>query len=99
GIKPDLTTLGKVIGGGYPIGLVGGRNDVMMLSAANGKGDVFAVGSKSGRTTDIVFHSGTYNGHPVVLAAGLETLSIIEEEGVLERVHALTSMLRKGLEE
>lgn len=99
GIKPDLTTLGKVIGGGYPIGIVGGRADVMMLSAANAKGDVFAVGSKSGRTTDVVFHSGTYNGHPVVLAAGLATLDIIEEDGVLEKVQTHASILRNGLED
>src|SRR5699024_11291892 len=75
-IKPDLTTLGKAIGGGYPIGVIGGRSDVMMLSAANGDGDVFAVGSNSRATTSVAFHSGTYNGHPLVLAAGLETLKI-----------------------
>src|SRR5699024_8109377 len=97
-IKPDLTTLGKVIGGGYPIGVVGGRDDIMMLSAANGKGDVFAVGSKSAETTDIVFHSGTYNGHPVVLAAGLATLQYIEKADVLDKVNQLTMKLRKGLE-
>src|SRR5699024_1443467 len=97
-IKTDISTLGKVIGGGYPIGGVGGRNDVMMLSAANGKGDVFAVGSKSAETTDIVFHSGTYNGHPVVLAAGLATLQYIEKADVLDKVNQLTMKLRKGLE-
>lgn len=99
GITPDMTTLGKVIGGGFPIGVVGGRDDVMMLSAANGNGDVFAVGSRSGKTTDIVFHSGTYNGHPVVLAAGLETLNIIESGGVLDKVHSYAGILRNGLEE
>src|SRR5699024_11762757 len=78
-IKPDLTTLGKVLGGGLPVGAVGGRKDIMMLSAASQDGDVFSVGSKSEKTAGTVFHSGTYNGHPLVMAIGLETLDMLEE--------------------
>src|SRR5699024_3803038 len=78
-IKPDLTTLGKVLGGGMPVGAVGGKRDIMMQSAANNQGDVFSVGSKSNKTKDIVFHSGTYNGHTMVLRAGLETICLLEE--------------------
>lgn len=97
-IKPDLTTLGKVLGGGLPIGAVGGKKEIMMLSAANTKGDVFAVGSDSDKTQNVVFHSGTYNGHPLVLAAGLETLRILEEEKPLDDVIKHTSELRTRLE-
>lgn len=97
-IKPDLTTLGKAIGGGYPIGVIGGRSDVMMLSAANGDGDVFAVGSNSRATTSVAFHSGTYNGHPLVLAAGLETLKILEEEDMINSLNKKTRLLRDELE-
>lgn len=98
-IKPDLTTLGKVLGGGLPVGAVGGKKEIMMLSAANAKGDVFAVGSDSAKTSNVVFHSGTYNGHPLVLAAGLETLRLLEEEHPLEDVIEHTENLRFRLEE
>lgn len=97
-IKPDITTLGKVLGGGFPVGAVGGREDIMMQSAASNAGDVFSVGNKSRETKDIVFHSGTYNGHPIVLAAGLETIRILEEENVYDELFALTNELRQQLE-
>lgn len=97
-VKPDLTALGKVLGGGFPVGAVGGKKEIMMQSAANAKGDVFAVGSDSKATTNVVFHSGTYNGHPVVLAAGLETIRLLEEEQLLENLFANTMQLRKRLE-
>src|SRR5690625_7176868 len=58
-VKPDITALGKVLGGGFPVGAVGGKKEIMMQSAANAKGDVFAVGSDSKATTKVVFHSGT----------------------------------------
>lgn len=98
-VTPDLTTLGKVLGGGLPIGAVGGKRDIMMLSAAQVKGDVFAVGSDSRDTEKIVFHSGTYNGHPLVLTAGLETIRILEEEHPLDKLIDHTMNLRKGLED
>ncbi len=98
GIKPDLTALGKVLGGGFPIGAVGGSEEIMMLSAANNESDVFAIGGDSRKGKNVVFHSGTYNGHPIVLAAGLETIMILEEEGVLDDLFAKTNELRSALE-
>lgn len=97
-VEPDLTTLGKVLGGGFPVGAIGGRSDIMMQSAANKKGDVFAVGSNSDQTKEIVFHSGTYNGHPVVLSAGLETIKLLEDEHVLAILFSHTMHLRNRLE-
>lgn len=99
GIKPDLTTLGKVLGGGMPIGAVGGKKEIMMLSAANAKGDVFSVGGDSSKTRNIVFHSGTYNGHPIVLAAGLETVKLLEDGKLINDLSKHTLDLRHRLEE
>ena len=62
GIRPDLTTLGKVVGGGFPIGIFGGRADVMELVAPSGP----------------VYNAGTYNAHPVSVAAGLAVLAELE---------------------
>lgn len=62
GIRPDLTTLGKVVGGGFPIGIFGGRADVMDLVAPSGP----------------VYNAGTYNAHPVSVAAGLAVLAELE---------------------
>lgn len=62
GIRPDLTTLGKVVGGGFPIGIFGGRSDVMDLVAPSGP----------------VYNAGTYNAHPVSVAAGLAVLAELE---------------------
>lgn len=98
-IEPDITALGKVLGGGFPIGAVGGRSDIMMQSAANTQGDVFSVGGDSDETVNVVFHSGTYNGHPLVLAAGLETIYLLEEEHLLDIVFSHTMLLRTRLEE
>ncbi len=61
GLRPDLTTLGKIIGGGFPVGAVGGRRDIMAL-----------FDSSSGRAG--IPHAGTFNGNPVTMAAGIATL-------------------------
>ncbi|MCE4614156.1 MAG: glutamate-1-semialdehyde 2,1-aminomutase [Desulfurococcales archaeon] len=63
GIKPDLVTLGKIIGGGFPVGAVLGRKDIMDLLTPLGK----------------VFNAGTFNAHPVIMTAGLATLEILEK--------------------
>ncbi len=63
-IKPDMTCLGKVIGGGFPVGAFGGRDDVMNMVAPEGP----------------VYQAGTLSGNPVACAAGLETLSLLKEE-------------------
>ncbi|MFB5661352.1 aspartate aminotransferase family protein [Alteribacillus sp. HJP-4] len=98
GVTPDLTVLGKAIGAGYPIGVTGGKKEIMMVSAPTGGSDVFdSSQSAHSSTKDVLFHSGTYNGHPMILAAGLEVLSIMEEEmnTVLER----TNRLKKGIDQ
>jgi glutamate-1-semialdehyde 2,1-aminomutase len=80
-VEPDLTTFGKIIGGGFPVGAIGGRADVMRKFTPSGD----------------VFQAGTFSGHPVTMAAGLETLRYAAEEGVWEHVNALGSQLREGL--
>lgn len=99
GVIPDLTALGKVIGGGFPVGALGGRADIMNLSAASKESDVFTVGDTTTRRRDqVVFHSGTYNGHPIVLAAGLETIRMLEENDTMDELITNTENLRKSLE-
>ncbi|HLS07046.1 MAG TPA: aspartate aminotransferase family protein [Bacillota bacterium] len=99
GVVPDLTALGKVIGGGFPVGALGGREDIMNLSAASRDSDVFTVGDRSTQQSDqVVFHSGTYNGHPIVLAAGLETIHMLEEDNTMNKLIANTNYLRESLE-
>lgn len=96
-IKPDLTALGKVIGGGYPIGVVGGNREIMMTSAPVAAADVFdASQSKRSSAQDVLFHSGTYNGHPMILAAGLATMNVLEKES--EMVFSRTEELKQELE-
>ncbi|HEX7066109.1 MAG TPA: aspartate aminotransferase family protein [Bacillales bacterium] len=91
GIKPDLTTLGKVIGGGFPIGIVGGKKEILMESAPVEESNGKELSSK-----DVLFHSGTYNGHPMILAAGMETVKVLEKE--IDHVFQMTDILRKALE-
>jgi glutamate-1-semialdehyde 2,1-aminomutase len=83
GIKPDLTTLGKIIGGGFPVGIFGGRRDLMEQVAPGGG----------------IYQAGTFNGSPVSLAAGMATLDVLEKENVLEKLNATGKQLRKGLQE
>ena len=83
GVMPDLTTLGKAVGNGYPIAALGGRADLM---------DQFSTIPGSP-----VFFAGTYNGHPAVAAAALATLKKIQTEPVHEHVHRLGDRVRSGL--
>jgi glutamate-1-semialdehyde 2,1-aminomutase len=90
GVRPDLTALGKALGGGLPLGALVGRRELLSLvapRAARGEGDAHPY----------VFHGGTYNGTPSALAAGLATLNILEEPGTLKAVDALAGALRKGI--
>ncbi len=81
GVRPDLTTLGKVIGGGLPLAAVGGRRDIMQKIAPLGP----------------VYQAGTLSGNPVAVAAGLATLKLVQESGFQERIEATTRSLAKSL--
>lgn len=81
GIRPDLTCLGKVIGGGLPLAAVGGRRDIMTLLAPVGP----------------VYQAGTLSGNPLAVSAGIATLAQLERPGVYERLEALGAQLEGGL--
>ena len=82
-IKPDLTCLGKVIGGGLPIGAYGGRKDIMQMIAPAGP----------------VYQAGTLSGNPVAVAAGIETLRILNEPGIYDELEKKSKKLADGLGE
>jgi glutamate-1-semialdehyde 2,1-aminomutase len=81
-IKPDLTTLGKVIGGGMPVGAFGGSRKIMECLAPAGP----------------VYQAGTLSGNPVAMAAGLATLELIEKPGFYDELGAKTEQLMSGLQ-
>jgi glutamate-1-semialdehyde 2,1-aminomutase len=81
GIKPDLTTFGKVIGGGLPVGAYGGRRNIMQMIAPAGP----------------VYQAGTLSGNPLAMTAGIETLKIIDEdENFYSRLEDISSDLESG---
>lgn len=81
GVTPDMTTLGKIIGGGMPVGAYGGREDIMAT--------VSPVGP--------VYQAGTLSGNPVAMSAGLATLRLLKELNPYERLDMLTARLCDGL--
>lgn len=80
-IKPDMTTLGKVIGGGLPVGAFGGRKDIMQCLAPVGK----------------VYQAGTLSGNPVAVTAGLKTLALIQAPNFHKNLTQQTTKLVEGL--
>jgi glutamate-1-semialdehyde 2,1-aminomutase len=83
GITPDLTTLGKVIGGGLPVGAYGGRADIMAMVAPAGP----------------MYQAGTLSGNPLAMTAGIKTLELLKQPGTYERLEAITQRLSAGLME
>ncbi len=84
GIKPDLITLGKIIGGGYPVGAFGGKEEIMNL--------VSPVGG--------VYHAGTLSGNPVSVSAGIKTISILKDRPEIYReINEKTKKIVEGIRE
>src|SRR5574337_1095134 len=82
GVKPDLTTFGKIIGGGMPVGAYGGRRDLMEQIAPSGP----------------IYQAGTLSGNPVAMAAGLAMLELIQTPGFHDRLASHTRLLTEGLQ-
>jgi glutamate-1-semialdehyde 2,1-aminomutase len=81
GVTPDLTTLGKVIGGGLPVGAYGGREDIMSLVAPAGP----------------MYQAGTLSGNPLAMTAGIKTLELLQKSGTYEQLDRITKKLTEGL--
>lgn len=81
GVTPDLTTLGKVIGGGLPVGAYGGRREIMSMVAPAGP----------------VYQAGTLSGNPLAMTAGIKTLELLQQPGTYEQLDQMTKKLTEGL--
>jgi glutamate-1-semialdehyde 2,1-aminomutase len=82
-VIPDLTTLGKIIGGGLPVGAFGGKTEIMQYLAPNGS----------------VYQAGTLSGNPLAMAAGLSTLELLETEDFYNNLSAKTKRFTQGIEQ
>ncbi len=81
GVTPDLTTMGKVIGGGLPVGAYGGKSEIMSMVAPAGP----------------MYQAGTLSGNPLAMTAGIKTLELLQQEGTYERLEATTKRLINGI--
>ena len=81
-VAPDLTTLGKVIGGGLPVGAYGGRKDIMELVAPSGT----------------VYQAGTLSGNPLAMSAGIATLKVLQKQGIWEKMDDTAKRLVAGID-
>lgn len=81
GVIPDLTTLGKVIGGGLPVGAYGGRQEIMSMVAPAGN----------------VYQAGTLSGNPLAMTAGIKTLELLQRPGTYEYLDRITKRLTEGM--
>lgn len=81
GVRPDMTTLGKVIGGGLPVGAYGGRREIMEQVSPSGP----------------IYQAGTLSGNPLAMTAGIETLKILSEPGTYEKLEQSTDALCTGI--
>ena len=81
GITPDLTCLGKIIGGGLPVGAYGGKREIMEMMAPVGP----------------VYQAGTLSGNPLAMTAGIETLKVLNQPGVYERLEKTSARLEEGI--
>jgi len=81
GITPDMTCLGKVIGGGLPVGAYGGKKQIMAMVSPEGP----------------VYQAGTLSGNPLAMTAGIETLKILSKNGIYEKLENISALLERGL--
>lgn len=94
GVKPDLTTLGKIIGAGMPVGLLGGKKEIMDIAAPGGS-YIPESGRKMTKREENLYHSGTYNGHPLILHMGMAAIRLLDEK--FEELLAQTKRLKDGI--
>jgi len=85
GVEPDMICLGKIIGGGFPCGAFMGKRDIMDM-----------VNPVTRAKNERVFHGGTFNGHPTILAAGMATLDVLEEPKTYPYLNRVSDKLRNG---
>jgi len=83
GVTPDLTTMGKVIGGGLPVGAYGGRREIMEMVAPAGP----------------MYQAGTLSGNPLAMTAGIKTLELLKQPGSYDKLTATTEKLVEGIKE
>lgn len=81
GVTPDLTCLGKIIGGGLPVGAYGGRRDIMQMMAPSGP----------------VYQAGTLSGNPLAMTAGIETVKALKQPGVYDQLEKMAARLENGI--